>query len=631
MAIKGTFMLRKNIAFLLSVIMLLSVFTVVPATVSAKSTDDLADTGASAELAETGWSIPSETTFVNRLAQLKKKYYPSGYSGAYYEDGYAMAWQCYGFACQMLKEVFGIKYYADGFVNKANYTMGTLYAGDIVRIRGNTHSIFITKVTSKGYYFCDANWDYNNGVRWDAFFTKAEMAATFTYKIHVPGSTLTGTATAQVGLYAQVPELTGAVPTGNGIEVTWNVVKDASTYRVYYKAGDDTSWKTAGKSTTTSYVFNTDLVYGKNYTFTVRALDSYGTLISDYNKTGISTEFRVAPPEMKSIKSTVGNINVKWAASKGVSYYRLYYRTPDDTHWRTLTDVKGTSYNFTKGKVYTTYRFTAVCLNNSKQVISAASAKNLSARFMTYDTQLEIPTNITPAATKTIGKLQISWDAVPGAKKYMVFASKNGATSGWKKIGTTTKTYFYVTGCKNQTKYRYTVRCVDTKNKFISGFKPGTMLYYFDYPTKLKATKADDNGKIIVSWTGIKNAPAYAVFYKSQYDKAWKRLNTNAILGTSTTFTGAEDGVKYDFTVRVCDKQLRNLSSYSDAGVSITYEVTQSETAEQTTLATTGEETEDQTAQPTEAPTDAPTAAPTDAPTAPAETEPVSSQPTDNQ
>ena len=198
MATKGTFMLRKNIAFLLSVIMLLSVFTVVPATVSAKSTDDLADTGASAELAETGWSIPSETTFVNRLAQLKKKYYPSGYSGAYYEDGYAMAWQCYGFACQMLKEVFGIKYYADGFVNKANYTMGTLYAGDIVRIRGNTHSIFITKVTSKGYYFCDANWDYNIGVRWDAFFTKAEMAATFTYKIHVPGSTLTGTATAQL-------------------------------------------------------------------------------------------------------------------------------------------------------------------------------------------------------------------------------------------------------------------------------------------------------------------------------------------------------------------------------------------------------------------------------------------------
>ena len=191
-------MIKKHISFILSIILILSSFTIIP-TVSAKTTEDIADTGANVELAETGWTIPSETTFATRLAQLKKKYYPSGYSGAYYEDGYAMAWQCYGFACQMLYDVFGIKYYADGFVNKADYNMGNIYAGDIVRIRGNSHSIFVTRVTSTGYYICDGNWDYNNGVRWDAFYTKAEMAATFTYKIHVPGSYLTGNAVAKAG------------------------------------------------------------------------------------------------------------------------------------------------------------------------------------------------------------------------------------------------------------------------------------------------------------------------------------------------------------------------------------------------------------------------------------------------
>lgn len=612
-------MIRKNIAFILSVIMVLSVITVVPTAANADSSEDIAATGANMDLAATGWTIPSEATFANRLAQLKKKYYPSGYSGAYYEDGYAMAWQCYGFACVMLKEVFGIKYYADGFVNRADYTMGTLNAGDIVRIRGNTHSIFITRVTSKGYYFTDANWDYNNGVRWDAFFTKAEMAATFTYKIHVPGNNLTGSGIPQLGLYASIPVLLNANVRGDGIEVVWDVVKDASAYRVYYKAGDDTSWKTAGKSTTTSYLFNTNLVYGKKYTFTVRALDSYGTLISDFNKTGISAEFRVSPPELKSVKSTVGNIAVKWAAVKGVSLYRLFYRTDTDTRWHKLTDVKGTAYNFKKGKVYTNYRFTLVCLDNNKQVISGSCARTLAARFMTYDTQLDIPTDIVPAPTKTLGRIQVSWKPVAGAKKYMVFVSKNGSTSGWKKVGTTTKTYFYYNGCKNKTMYRFTVRCIDAKNKFVSGFKPGSVLNYFDYPTRINATKADDNGKIIVSWTGIKNAPYYAVFYKSENDNAWIRLNANVIKGTSTTFTGAEDGVKYYFTVRVCDKQLRNLSSYSDAGTSILYTITPP--TEAATIADTG-----MTEAPTDAPvgqTDAPADAPTDAPVGPIEgTEP---------
>lgn len=621
MSNKGTFMLRKNIALLLSILTLLSALSVIPMTATAKSVDS-AETGANIDVAETGWTIPTEVNFASRLATLKKKYYPRGYSGAYYEDGYAMAWQCYGYACQMLKEVFGIKYYADGFVNRADYTMGNLNAGDIVRIRGNTHSIFITKVTSKGYYFTDANWDYNNGVRWDAYYTKAEMAATFTYKIHVPGSNLQGTGTAKTGLYAPIPAPVSATPTGAGIEVRWNAVPDVAGYRVFYKAGTDTSWKTAGNAKTTTYLFNKELVYGKEYTFTIRALDSYGTIVSDYNKTGISTEYRVSPPDLTSVNATVGNIAVKWSAVKGVSYYRLFYRTPADTHWHKLTDVKGTSYNFTKGSPYTTYRFTLVCLDNKKQVIGNSCAKTLAARFMTYDTQLEIPTNVKPAANKTLGRIQVTWDAVPGAKKYVVFVSKNGATSGWKKIGTTTRTYFYHSGCKNHTLYRYTVRCVDTKDKFISGFKAGSVLHYFDYPTKLNATKKDDNGNIIVSWTGIKNAPAYAIFYKEGDDTAWKRLNTKPVYGTSTTFTGAKDGVDYTFTVRVCDKKMINLSSYSDKGVGITYTVTPPAT-EPIVLVPTGDATEAQTDPATEDPTEASTQSPTEEPATVPATEPI--------
>ena len=600
--IKGTFMLKKHIAILLSLTILLGSLIVFPMTSSAQSTGDLADTGANVSLAETGYAIPSETTFANRLAQLKKKYYPNGYSGVYYEDGYAMAWQCYGFACQMLYDIFGIKYYASGFVNRADYSMGTIYAGDIIRTRGNTHSIFVTRVTSTGYYICDGNWDHNNGVRWDAFYTKAEMAETFTYKIHVPGNYLTGNAAAKVGLYAKTPALKSITCTGSGVEVGWNTVKEAAAYRVFCKVGDEKSWRSIAKTKSTSYTYNKNLVYGKKYSFTVRAVDAYGAFISNYNKTGISTNYRLAPPELKSVKSYVGRIRVTWAASRGVSLYRLYYKAASDKRWHFLANVKGTAYNFTKGKVYTTYRFALVCLNAKKQPISGSSASPMSARFMTYSTQLAIPTNVVPTPGPAQGTIKITWNAVPKATRYAVFMSKNGSASGWTKIGYSTKNYFIHKGRKNNTLYRYTVRCVDSKGKVLSGYKPGSALHYFDAPTKLKVVKKDNNGKVTFTWNKINKAAAYAVFYKTDTDKSWIRVKTAApITNNYYVFGNCEDGKKYTFTVRVCTKTNKLLSYFSVNGASITYRLP---------------------AAPTEAPTDAPTdalidegtQAPTDAP-----------------
>ncbi|MDD5923420.1 MAG: lectin-like protein [Clostridia bacterium] len=149
---------------------------------------------------KSGYSIPSESQFINKLNQLRTKY-PNGgtYSGIYYEDGREKAKSCYGYACQMMFEVFGARFYADGFYSKKDYTMGTIYAGDFVRLDAgdgpDTHSIFVTKVTSDHIYFTDANFDYKNGIRWDCYYTKSDFTNRFTYKVHIPGNTLTGNGT----------------------------------------------------------------------------------------------------------------------------------------------------------------------------------------------------------------------------------------------------------------------------------------------------------------------------------------------------------------------------------------------------------------------------------------------------
>ena len=564
-------MLKKHLAFLLSVMILLSVITIVPLAANAAN-DDLADTGAQQELAETGWSIPTEAEFASRMSQLREKYPSYGYSGVYYEDGYPMAWQCYGYACLMFYEVFGIKYYADGFVNRTDYTMGELNAGDIVRIRGNTHSIFITKVTDNGYYFTDGNWDNNNGVRWDAYYTKAEMAATFSYKIHVPGNNLTGTGTARSGLYAETPVLKEARSSAPGITVYWYPQDDAAAYRVYYKKGDQPRWKTLGDTENNYYQFIDDLEYGAEYSFTVRALDSYDELISSYDTDGVSTVYTVAPPELKTAEADVDKISVSWSGVKSVKNYRVYAKGENDTNWRTVGIVSGNSFSFTKGEARTDYQFTVRCLNNYKKIISGCSAKTVSAEFISYDSQLDTPANINSAPVNKAGTIRTTWDAVDGATYYQVFYKRVGVNAGWKKLAVTTNTYYNHSGIENDSVYRYTVRCIDEKGAFISGYQAGPEVHFYLYPDKMNAVKADDDGNLTVSWNAVQNAPAYALYYKTASTNGWRRIVTDEpITGTSYVFGGCESGETYTFTVRVCEPNGCNLSSFSTTGVSVTY------------------------------------------------------------
>ena len=151
----------------------------------------------SAATTASAYTIPDEEGFAAKLKSLKSQF-PNGgyYSGTYYENGVAKAWQCFGYALECFQQVFGIQYYNSGFYKKRDYTMGTIYAGDIVRTGNDSHSIFITKVDGDKIYFTDANyWSEKYGpnhVRWNACLTYSELKSAFTYKVHVPGNYLRG-------------------------------------------------------------------------------------------------------------------------------------------------------------------------------------------------------------------------------------------------------------------------------------------------------------------------------------------------------------------------------------------------------------------------------------------------------
>ena len=110
--------------------------------------------------------------------------------GAYYENGVAVAWQCMGFAYKMGYEVFGD--YISSSAWETSYSLGTIYAGDIIRIK-NQHSIFVIKVVGETVYYADCNRTGPCQVDWTGSYTKSQIASFFNYKKHYKGNTLTGT------------------------------------------------------------------------------------------------------------------------------------------------------------------------------------------------------------------------------------------------------------------------------------------------------------------------------------------------------------------------------------------------------------------------------------------------------
>ena len=266
--------LKKLLSFVLALVMLISIADIALVSSSAAET----------RLSATGLgTIPTETEFLVKLNALRKKYpHGTSWEGVYREDGVAKAWTCHAYAVQMFYEVFGVQFYNSAFFNNKDYTFDNICAGDIVRINYNSHSIFITKVTSDKIYFTDGNYDNANGIRWDAYYTVSQLRSIFSYKYHLSGNTLTGNADLEHTIAYKANNGNGSVASEKlRVGGTLNLKKDVFTRDGYtckgyiVKRAYDEKWytKEAGWQ-------SKEAVYDNGYTFYLfkeGASHSFGT------------------------------------------------------------------------------------------------------------------------------------------------------------------------------------------------------------------------------------------------------------------------------------------------------------------------------------------------------------------
>ena len=267
-----------------------------------------------------------------------------------------------------------------------------------------------------------------------------------------------------------------------------------------------------------------------------------------------------------TIAQASAGIQVSWNAVAGSPRYMVYYKE-NNGGWTKIGTTTSTTY--TRAAKYlksgATYQFTVrCCANDKKTLLSPYKASN----SQKYTATLAAP-SVTISSVST--GIKVSWNAVAGSPRYMVYYKENNG--GWTKIGTTTSTTYTRAAkyLKSGATYQFTVRCcANDKKTLLSPYKASNSLKYTPTLAAPTVTISKVSADIKVTWNAVAGSPRYMVYYKEN-NGGWTKIGTT----TSTTYTRAakylKSGATYTFTVRCCANDKKTLLGPYKASNSITY------------------------------------------------------------
>lgn len=247
----------------------------------------------------------------------------------------------------------------------------------------------------------------------------------------------------------KTPSIKSVTNTNAGVEVSWNKVKGAKKYVVYYKKSGAKKWtKYTTTKDTSCVVKRNKLKAGTKYVFTAKAVASDGNA-GKVNAKGKSITW-IAAPKVDSVKNTDSGISVKWSKVSAAKAYRVYYKV-DGGKWMKYKDFTTTKCTIPNkllkaGKKYS-IRVYAVTKDKTKSGIAST------------ETIVRLKAVSKIKVNKTDGKNVVKWSKLKGAKGYYIY--RKTQKGKWKKIGTVGSsdiTSFVDENINTNITYLYTVR-----------------------------------------------------------------------------------------------------------------------------------------------------------------------------
>ncbi|WP_415946972.1 Ig-like domain-containing protein [Ruminococcus bromii] len=230
--------------------------------------------------------------------------------------------------------------------------------------------------------------------------------------------------------YVAAPEISKVESVNGGVKISWNKSNGAEKYRVYYKGSK--GWTRLADTTSTAYT-DKAVSSGKNYTYTVRCINSSANkFTSGYNGKGKSIKY-VAAPKISKAEATYNSVKISWGKVNGAEKYRVYYKSRKG--WTRMVDTTSTSYidkDVSSGKTYT---YTVRCINSSANKFTSG----YDAKGVTVTTPVKTSVKLDRTSlTLTKGKTYTLKTTVTGTNKTVSWSSSNSSVASVDKNGKVT-------------------------------------------------------------------------------------------------------------------------------------------------------------------------------------------------
>ncbi len=293
------------------------------------------------------------------------------------------------------------------------------------------------------------------------------------------------------------------------LAITWHASNGASSYKVYSsKTGIRPENPSLSSVSGTSAVISS-LADNTFYNVWVTAVNDIGEG-PDSLPAGAKTilPLPAVPANVTASAVTIGQLEIKWDASEGANYYKVYYDTvnsrPAGPGVTGVTSTSTTLSGLSNDMLY----YVWVAASND----AGDSAESTAKTAVTLPPVPAIPGNVTAKAV--LGGLSIQWDTVSNASAYKIYYSTSddfSTATGTADISGSLNTKL-LTGLQNHTTYYI---WVTAKNRAWES-APGTSVSAM---TVLSAPAAPDgigviaaDSQLTVSWNDVISARTFKVY-----------------------------------------------------------------------------------------------------------------------
>lgn len=339
----------------------------------------------------------------------------------------------------------------------------------------------------------------------------------------------------------------------DGLKFVWDEVTGAEWYKVYRKAEGATEWTVIAEqilAPETSYVDKIegdDL--GKVFEYVAEPYNSYGSV--PHGESGVKGKYFGTIDFIDAVMTETG-AQVSWTALDNADSYSLYQMAEGDEEWsfvKTVTETTCHSKTLESGKKYF---FTVKAHSEGYLAETSADPKEL--------VFLGSPDDVYAAISDEA--ITLTWDEVNGAESYNVY-KKNASEESYAFVENITDVEFVDEDVINGELYNYYIQSVNSLTESVIGDNCTTV-------KKLAVTKnvTTELGKncVIVKWDAVDFADGYKIFRKEVESTGWSAIGSSDV--TEYRDMRVASGLTYVYAV----------ATLSDGGI---YEAENSEPSEE--------------------------------------------------